>query len=270
MALWLTDNDQRRDKETVELKLEGKTCIVTGGASGIGRASAVALAREGAKVAVSDVDREGGQETVALIEGNGGEAIFVACDVAQEAQAKALVDATVEAFGGVNVLFNNAGINPMEGSVVDMAVEDWRRVFGINVDGIFFCSRFAIPEMLKAGGGRIINTASPASFKGWPGNSAYIASKGAVMSLTRAMAMDYAKSNIRVNALVPGLIITGIGRDFLAAQDDAAAVQAGVPVGRAGQPDEVAPMVVYLASDDSVFSTGAPFYVDGGELAGVA
>jgi NAD(P)-dependent dehydrogenase (short-subunit alcohol dehydrogenase family) len=156
----------------------------------------------------------------------------------------------------------------MEGSIVDMPVEEWRRVFSINVDGIFFCSRYAIPELRKAGGGRIINTASPASFKGWPGNAAYIASKGAVMSLTRAMAMDHAKEGITVNALVPGLIMTGIGGDFLAAQDDPDAVTSGIPVGHAGQPADVAPLVVHLASDDSKFSTGAPFYVDGGELAG--
>jgi meso-butanediol dehydrogenase / (S,S)-butanediol dehydrogenase / diacetyl reductase len=250
------------------LKLEGKTCIVTGGASGIGRASAVALAAEGAKVTVSDVNADGGEETVAAIRRDGGEAIFVRADVSQEAEAKHLVDATVETFGGVNVLFNNAGINPMEGSVVDMTVDEWRRIFAINVDGIFLCSRYAIPEILKAGGGRIINTASPSSFRGWRGNAAYIASKGAVMSLTRAMAADYLKDGILVNAIVPGLIMTGIGRDFLAAQEDPAAVEAGVPLGRAGQPSEVAPLVVYLASDDSSFSTGAPFYVDGGELAG--
>jgi NAD(P)-dependent dehydrogenase (short-subunit alcohol dehydrogenase family) len=121
--------------------------------------------------------------------------------------------------------------------------------------------------MRKAGGGRVINTASPSSFRGWPGNAAYIASKGAVMSLTRAMAMDHAKDNITVNAIVPGLIMTGIGESFLAAQDDPDAVTSGIPVGRAGQPADVAPLVVHLASDDSAFSTGAPFYVEGGELA---
>jgi NAD(P)-dependent dehydrogenase (short-subunit alcohol dehydrogenase family) len=250
------------------MRLSGKRCIVTGGASGIGRASAIALAEAGARVTVSDRNAEPGQETVDLIAAAGGEATFVACDVSDEQQARALVGAAVEAYGGVDVLFNNAGVNPMEGSVVDMAVEQWRRVLSINLDGIFFCSRFAIPEMRKAGGGRIINTASPASFKGWPGNAAYIASKGAVMSLTRAMAMDHASEGITVNALVPGLIMTGIGHDFLAAQDDAEAVTKGIPVGHAGQPAQVAPIVVHLASDDSSFSTGAPFYVDGGELAG--
>jgi NAD(P)-dependent dehydrogenase (short-subunit alcohol dehydrogenase family) len=225
------------------------------------------MAGAGARVTVSDRNAVPGQETVDTIVDAGGEAIFVACDVADEQQAKALVEATVDAYGGVNVLFNNAGINPMEGSVVDMSVDEWRRVFAINLDGIFFCSRHAIPELRKAGGGRIINTASPASFKGWPNNAAYIASKGAVMSLTRAMAMDHAKEGITVNALVPGLIMTGIGGDFLAAQDDPEAVTKGIPVGNAGQPADVAPLVVHLASDDSRFSTGAPFYVDGGELA---
>ncbi|SFL24653.1 SDR family NAD(P)-dependent oxidoreductase [Geodermatophilus ruber] len=252
------------------MKLSGKACIVTGGASGIGRATAVAFAREGARVTVADFNAAGGEETVETIRAHGGEAVFVKSDVAQEDDCRQVVEATVDAFGRLDVLFNNAGINPMEGSVVDMSVEDWRRVLSVNVDSIFFCSRFAIPEMRRTGGGRIINTASPASFKGWPGNAAYITSKGAVLSLTRAMAMDLAKDGIRVNALVPGLIMTGIGQDFLAAQADPAAVAASNPMSRPGEPEEVAPMVVYLASDECTFSTGAPFFVDGGELSGVA
>jgi NAD(P)-dependent dehydrogenase (short-subunit alcohol dehydrogenase family) len=251
------------------VKLRGKTCVVTGGASGIGRAAAVAMAAEGAQVVVSDRNVAPGQETVDLITNAGGSAVFVQCDVGDEQQAKRLIDMAVETYGAVNVLFNNAGINPMEGNVVDMPVDEWRRVFAVNVDGIFYCSRYAIPEMRKAGGGRIINTASPSSFKGWPNNAAYISSKGAVMSLTRAMAMDHAKENITVNAIVPGLIITGIGEHFLSKQADPEGVKAGIPVGRAGQPEDVAPLVVHLASDESAFSTGAPVYVDGGELAGV-
>jgi NAD(P)-dependent dehydrogenase (short-subunit alcohol dehydrogenase family) len=249
------------------LKLEGKVAIVTGGATGIGRAAAVALAAEGARVGVGDVNRAEGERTVDEIVGAGGTAIFVECDVRCEEDARRLVATAVATFGKLDVLFNNAGVNPMEGSVVDMSVEDWRRVFAINVDGIFFCSRYAIPELRRNGGGRIINTASPSSFRGWPGNAAYIASKGAVMSLTRAMAADHAKENIRVNAIVPGLILTPLGNQFLAAQDDPEAVKAGVPVGRAGTPEDVAPLVVYLAGDESAFSSGAPFYVDGGELA---
>jgi NAD(P)-dependent dehydrogenase (short-subunit alcohol dehydrogenase family) len=252
------------------VKLRGKVCIVTGGSSGIGRAAAIALAAEGAQVVVSDVNHGDGEKTVALIAEAGGDGFFVHADVAKEEDARNLVECAVDRFGRVDVLFNNAGINPMEGSVVDVSLEDWRRVFAVNVDGILHCSRFAIPEMRKVGGGKIINTASPASFRGWPGNAAYIASKGAVMSLTRSMAMDFVKENIRVNALVPGLIMTGIGRDFLAAQADPDAVAGGNPVGRPGDPDEVAPIVVYLAQDECSFSTGAPFYVDGGELSGSA
>ncbi len=252
------------------MKLADKTCIVTGAASGIGRAAAVALAKAGARVCLGDFNAEGGRETAKAIDEAGHQALFVETDVSREEQCEALVAAAVEAFGGVDVLFNNAGINPLEGSVTDMDLADWRRVFSINVDGVLYCSRFAIPHMRAAGAGCIINTASPASFKGWPGNAAYIASKGAVMSLTRAMAMDLVKDNIRVNALVPGLILTGIGNDFIAAQDDPEAVASGNPMSRPGGPEEVAPMVVYLAAESHGFSTGAPFFVDGGELAGVA
>jgi meso-butanediol dehydrogenase/(S,S)-butanediol dehydrogenase/diacetyl reductase len=250
------------------MKLAGKTCIVTGGASGIGRASAIAMAAEGANVIVSDTNGVDGEATAQTIRDAGGQSKFVECDVSQESHAKKLVDTAVATFGGLDVLFNNAGINLMEGSVVDMSVENWRRTLAVNVDGIFFCSRYAIPEMRRGGGGRIINTASPGSFKGWPGNAGYLTSKGAVMSLTRAMAMDHAKENIRVNALVPGLIMTGIGHSFLDAQSDPdAVIQGGIPVGHAGEPEDVAPLVVYLAQDESKFSTGAPFFVDGGELA---
>jgi meso-butanediol dehydrogenase/(S,S)-butanediol dehydrogenase/diacetyl reductase len=249
------------------VKLRGKTCIVTGGASGIGRASAIALAAEGAQVAVSDVNRGDGEKTVSIIEEQGGSAIFVRCNVAEEDDAKGLVGATLDAFGRIDVLFNNAGINPMEGNVVDIPVQEWRRVLAINLDGIFFCSRHVIPEMRRNGGGRIINTASPSSFIGWAGNAGYIASKGAVMALTRAMAMDHARENIRVNAIVPGLIMTGIGDSFLAGQADPDAARESNPLGRPGQPEEVAPLVVYLAQDNCSFSTGAPFFVDGGQIA---
>lgn len=251
------------------MKLSGKTSIITGAGSGIGRASALALAQEGANITVGDFNQPNGEMTATMIQERGGKALFVQVDVAQEDHCRSLVEATVETFGRVDILFNNAGINPLEGGITDVDLADWRRVFEVNVDGIFYCSRFAIPEMEAVGSGRIINTASPASFKGWPGNAAYIASKGAVMSLTRAMAMDLAKDNIRVNALVPGLIDTSIGRDFVAHQPNPDAVAAGIPVGRLGQASEVADLVVYLAQDACSFSTGAPFFVDGGELSGV-
>jgi meso-butanediol dehydrogenase / (S,S)-butanediol dehydrogenase / diacetyl reductase len=250
------------------MRLEGRVCIVTGGAIGIGEASAIALAREGAKVSVGDVNAEEGQKTVQSIKEEGGEAIFVECDVSKEEDARRLVEETVRSFGKLDVLFNNAGVNLVEGSVVDMEVSDWRRIFQINVDGVFWCSRYAIPELRKAGGGRIINTASPSSFVGWPNNAAYIASKGAVMSLTRAMAMDHAKENIRVNAIVPGLILSPLGENWVAQQEDPEAVKETIhPIGRPGYPKDVAPVVVFLAQDDTEFATGAPFFMDGGLLA---
>jgi meso-butanediol dehydrogenase/(S,S)-butanediol dehydrogenase/diacetyl reductase len=250
------------------MRLANKTCVVTGGASGIGRAAAIGLARAGARVVVSDVEASEGEATVRIIADAGGDAIFLRCDVSNENDSRHLIDATVERFGAVNVLFNNAGVNILEGDVVTMRLEDWRRVFSINVDGVFYCSRHAIPHMRLAGGGSIINTASPGSFKGWKNNAAYLASKGAVMSLTRALAIDHARDNVRVNAVVPGLIRTGIGERFLAAQDDPEAVRERIPLGRFGEPGDVAPLVVHLASDESAFSTGSAFYVDGGELTG--
>lgn len=250
------------------MRLTDKSCVVTGGATGIGEASALALAREGAVVTVGDINTVEGEGTVRQIQEEGGTAIFVECDVSKEEDARRLIEQAVEKFGRLDVLFNNAGINPTEGSVVDMSLEDWRRIFAINVDGMFYCSRYAIPEMRKVGGGRIINTASPSSFVGWAGNAAYIASKGAVMSLTRAMAMDHARENIRVNAIVPGLVLSPLGQRWLDKQPDPEAVRESYhPIGRLEYPDDVAPMVVYLASDESQFSTGAPFFVEGGLLA---
>jgi len=250
------------------LKLEGKVCVVTGGASGIGRAAAIALAGEGAAVVVSDTSNVHGRQVAEEINSQGGTAFFKHCDVGAASDAEQLITSAVRQYERLDFLFNNAGVNPMEGSVVDMDMQQWRSVFSVNIDGVFHCSRYAVPEMIKTGGGSILNTASPGSFKGWPANAAYIASKGAVLALTKAMAMDHAKDAIRVNALVPGLILTGIGRDFLAAQEDPVSVQEGIPIGRAGEPGDVAPLIVYLASDAAAFSTGAPFFVDGGELAG--
>jgi NAD(P)-dependent dehydrogenase (short-subunit alcohol dehydrogenase family) len=250
------------------MRLGGKVCIVTGGATGIGEASAIALAREGARVSVGDVKVEEGQKTVRTIEEGGGEAIFVECDVSREEDARQLVEETVRSFGKLDVLFNNAGINLGEGSVVDVGVSDWRRTFQVNVDGIFWCSRYAIPELRRAGGGRIINIASPSSFVGWAGNVAYIASKGAVMALTRAMAMDHAKENIRVNAIVPGFILSPMGENWLRQQEDPEAVKETVhPIGRPGYSEDVAPAVVFLAQNDTEFATGAPFFMDGGLIA---
>lgn len=218
---------------------------------------------------VGDFNTVDGAQTVETITKEGGEAIFVECDVSRQEDAERLVRETVDAFGKLDVLFANAGINPTEGSVVDMSLDDWKRIFAVNVDGVFFCCRAAIPELRKAGGGRIIVTASPSSFVGWAGNAAYIASKGAVMSLVRAMAMDHAKENIRVNAVIPGLILSPLGQAWVEKQDDPEAVKEGIhPVGRPGYPEDVAPIVVYLASDESEFSTGSPFFADGGLVAG--
>ncbi len=250
------------------MKLEGKVCIVTGGATGIGEASAIALAREGARVVVGDINTKEGMSTVQSIQDNGGEAAFIECDVSREEQATELVASTVERFGRLDVLFANAGVNPSEGNVVDLDPGDWKRVFETNVDGVFWPCRAAIPELRRAGGGRIIVTASPSSFVGWNDNAAYIASKGAVMTLVRAMAMDHATENIRVNAVVPGLIMSPLGMQWAESRGDPEGIKQSIhPLGRPGYPADVAPVVVFLASDESDFATGAPFFMDGGIVA---
>jgi meso-butanediol dehydrogenase / (S,S)-butanediol dehydrogenase / diacetyl reductase len=251
------------------MSLDGKVCIVTGSATGIGAASATLLAQKGAKVVGGDVNEEEGNKVVASIKSEGGEALFVKCDVAVQEDAERLVSETVDAYGKLDVIFANAGINPNEGNVVDMDVDVWRKTQAINVDGVFFACRAAIPALRKNGGGSIIVTASPSSFMGWPGNAAYICSKGAAMGLVRAMAMDHAKENIRVNAVIPGLIMSPLGQEWLKSQPDPDDVRENFhPVGRLGEPEDVAPVVAYLASDESAFSTGSPFFVDGGLVAG--
>jgi len=254
------------------VRLNGKIAIVTGAASGIGRASAILFAQEGAKVAVADVDSQGGEATVGSIRDAGGSALFIRTDVSRSADVDALLAATASAFGGVDIVYNNAGIAVFKG-VAETTDEEWHRVLGVNLDGVFFGIRASVPYLRERGGGSIIVTASVHSMATGPGIAAYAATKGAVLALTRAAALDLAPYNIRVNCILPGAIDTPLHWANLAAVGDpeieAAKVRAAEPVGRQGRPDEIARAAVFLASDDSSFATGAPFIIDGGLLAKV-
>ncbi len=246
----------------------GKVALVTGGGSGIGRASALALAREGAKVVISDIVVAGGEETVRMVKTAGGEAIFVQADVSKPADVEALVNKVVEVYGRLDCAFNNAGIEGQLQQTVECSEENWDRTIAINLKGVWLCMKYEIPVMLKQGGGAIVNTASVAGLVGFRGLPAYVASKHGVVGLTKTAALEYAKSGIRVNAVCPGVIHTPmVERLFREQPQWGEAVQALEPVARMGKPEEVAEAVVWLCSDAASFVTGLAMAVDGGMVA---
>ena len=249
-------------------RLDNKIALVTGAGSGIGRATALVFAREGAKVVVSDIAVEGGEETVRQIEAAGGEAVFVKADVSKAADVEALVTRTVETYGRLDCAFNNAGIEGGVKPTIDCTEEEFDRTIAVNLTGVWLCMKYEIQHMLSQGGGAIVNTASVAGLIGFPGLPDYVASKHGVLGLTKTAALEYAKSGIRVNAVCPGVIQTPMverGAQLSPGFDEIAVSME--PVGRFGQPAEIGEAVVWLCSDAASFVTGHPMTVDGGLVA---
>jgi NAD(P)-dependent dehydrogenase (short-subunit alcohol dehydrogenase family) len=253
------------------MPLYGKVALVTGGASGIGRATALLLAREGASIVLADLNAADGERVVAEITQSGGKAVFQRADVAKSEDCRRLVEAAIAAFGRIDTLFNNAGII-RRANIVDLPEDDWDLVMAVNVKSIYLLSREVIPHMQKSGGGTIINTASGWGLSGGAKAAVYCASKGAVVLLTKAMAIDHGPQNIRVNCICPGDTETAMLHDEARQLGEDSrrflAESAKRPLGRVGTADEIAQAVLFLASDASSFVTGTALVVDGGGLAG--
>ena len=243
----------------------GKVALVTGAAGGIGRAAAIQFAQQGGKVAVADINAVGAAETVQMI--GGTEALAISVDVSDEASCQAMVDATVSEFGRLDVLFNNAGVAGERARTADITTDDWNRVLAVNLTGVFFCTRAAIPAMQAAGGGVIVNTASVDGLVGMPTVPHYVAAKHGVIGLTKNIAIEYAKDNIRAVAVAPGYIKTKMTEEAFS-DDEKALLASLVPLGRAAEPEEVAKMVLWLASDQASYVSGSVHTVDAGLLAG--
>src|SRR5436189_4197017 len=245
----------------------GKVAFITGGSSGIGRATALAFARAGASVVVGDVAEQGNQETAELIEREGGRALAVRCDVTRADDVKAALEKTFDSFGRLDFAFNNAGIEPKKPApLADYDEEEWNRIIDIDLCGVFLCMKHEIPLMLKSGGGAIVNTSSGAGVIGIKGSPAYTAAKHGVIGLTRAAALDYAAQNIRINAVCPGYIDTPMmGRFTGGTPEGRARVLAEEPIGRMGKPEEIAATVVWLCSDAAAFMVGHAMVIDGGQ-----
>jgi NAD(P)-dependent dehydrogenase (short-subunit alcohol dehydrogenase family) len=250
--------------------LAGRSALVTGGASGIGRATALIMAREGARVAVSDLSEAAAGETVALINAGGGQAIAIGGNVAREADVQAMVARTVAAFGRLDCAFNNAGISPRNVGPTgqrthEMSQQSFDDMLAVNLTGVFLCMKHELVQMLAQGGGSIVNTASIAGLIGLPSASNYVAAKHGVVGVTKTAAMEYARDNIRVNCVNPGYIKTPMTDPTMAERHDM--LMAKVPMGRLGVADEIAEAVVWMLSDKASFMTGASHVIDGGYYA---
>ncbi len=243
------------------MKLDGKVAFVTGFGSGLGQAIAVLFAKEGAAVAGTSTTEAKGRDTVAMIEEAGKKALFRPGDVSNPAQMKALVDETVKQFGGLDIVVNSAGVRT-NGSITEITEEQWDRTIDVNLKGVFVISRLAIPEMIKRGGGVILNIGARSGMAGQAGRAAYCASKGGMVTLTEAMAMDYAHERIRVNCICPGPTRTPMVDT--STPEKLARYKTRVPIGRIGEPEDIAYAALYLASDEASMVTAAILPVDGG------
>ena len=259
-------NDSAREVNVA--RFEGKVALVTGGGSGIGRAIALAFAQDGARVVVADVDITSGEETSHAVAEDGGEAIFLQADVGNREQVKGMIDKAVTTYGRLDCACNNAGIAGVQARTAECTEDNWDRTLSINLKSVWLCMKYEIPQMLEQGSGAIVNTASAAGLIGLPGWPAYVASKHGVIGLTKSAALEYAKANIRINAVCPSIIKTEMAECFTGGdrrvEDYILAQQ---PLSRMGTPEEVAAAVLWLCSDAASFVTGHALPVDGGLLA---
>lgn len=248
--------------------MQNKVALVTGASSGIGRATALVFAREGAKVVVADLNVVGGQETVQLVKAAGGEAVFVETDVSQAASVEAMVQTALDTYGRLDCAHNNAGVEGVLSRTAEQTEQDWEPVIRINLKGVWLCMKYELPHMLQQGSGAIVNTASGAGLIGVKRMAAYVASKHGVIGLTKTAALEYAKSGVRVNAVCPGVIQTAMVERVSGRRPDVLEKMiAAEPIGRSGQPEEIAESVVWLCSDAASFVTGHAMAVDGGAVA---
>ncbi|ULQ53819.1 SDR family oxidoreductase [Flavihumibacter fluvii] len=252
----------------MEKSMIGKVAIVTGGSYGIGQSTAIALSKRGVKVVIADIIEDPFHQTLNSIVGAGGEAIFIRCDVSIAKEVQQLIEQTITSFGRLDFAFNNAGIEGINAKTHECSEENWDKTIAVNLKGVWLCMKYEIPEMLKHGKGVIVNCASIAGLKGFPGLPAYVISKHGIIGLTKTAALEYAKDGIRVNAVCPGVIHTPM-IDRLTKNDPQAAAQytAMEPIGRMGYPDEIAEAVVWLFSEAASFVTGTSLTVDGGIMA---
>jgi NAD(P)-dependent dehydrogenase (short-subunit alcohol dehydrogenase family) len=250
--------------------LEGKSALITGAGGGIGRAAALAFAREGARVAVADIAAEAAAETVALVNAAGGQALSLTGEVTRDAEVKAMVEAVVRTWGRLDCAFNNAGIAGFQVDAAGKKTAEWSeaafdRMIAVNLKGVWLCMKHELTQMAAQGGGAIVNTGSIAGLAGLPTSSAYVAAKHGVVGLTKTAAIEYAEANIRVNAVCPGFIRTRMTEDTMRRRGEA--ILAQTPLRRMGNPEEIAEMVLWLCSDHASYVTGAAYNVDGGWMA---
>jgi NAD(P)-dependent dehydrogenase (short-subunit alcohol dehydrogenase family) len=248
--------------------MDGTVAVVTGGSAGIGRATALAFAARGARVVVADVEEEGARETMEMLAGEGGEAVFVRTDVSSRVDVERMVETALSRFGRLDYAFNNAGIVGEAAATEECTEENWDRTIAINLTGVWLCMKHEISVMLDGGGGAIVNCASIAGLRGFPSIPAYTASKHGVLGLTKSAALENAERGLRINAICPGAVDTPMIDRYTHGDADARArTVAAIPMGRMGRPEEIARAVVWMCSDEASFMTGEVFVVDGGQIA---